>query len=432
MAADLVIRNVTVIDGTGADPATGIDVVIRDGMFAAVGPGAANGPIAAEGAVLDGDGRFLVPGLWESHTHLRHVLKPEAEASQAALDETLGAYLRRGITSVVDLGGRIEVYNTLRERHRRSGAVGCARLLFAGANFTGVNGWPICYHHDAASTYEVRDAASVLAALRSLLDRSPDVVKIMYHGEPDAPDKLPREALTALIHEAHAHGRRALVHVRTALDSLHALEAGADGLEHSFLPSAGQQQAETQQVTAALVRSGAYLTPTLALWEQLGRAGDADYVAELAAAGHLSPSERGALTAPERGWGKTEFPHHPKVECLTRLRAAFQMLPAMHAAGVKLVAGSDVALALSRPEAACREIALLAQAGVPMKDVLVAATRHAAEKVGLGATLGTIEPGKTADALLLDADPRADVNHLVGRDHQIATIKDGNVHSRTN
>ncbi len=235
MVADLIIRSVTLIDGTGADPARGVDVVIRDGLFAAVGPGAGTGQIGAGTAVLEGEGRFLVPGLWESHTHLRHVLKASDEASQAALDETLGAYLRRGITSVVDLGGRIEIYQRLRERHRRDGADGRARLWFAGANFTGINGWPVCYHHDKTSTYEVSDAASALAALRSLLARSPDVVKIMYHGEPGAPDKLPREALEALVQETHAQGRRALVHVRTALDSLHALEAGADGLEHSFL-----------------------------------------------------------------------------------------------------------------------------------------------------------------------------------------------------
>jgi len=181
-------------------------------------------------------------------------------------------------------------------------------------------------------------------------------------------------------------------------------------------------------VTAALVRTGAYLTPTLALWEQLGRAGDADYVAELVAAGSLSRTEADALTAPERGWGQTEFPHHPKAECRVRLRAAFAMLPAMHAAGVKLAAGSDVALALSRPEATCREIALLARAGVPAQDVLVAATRHAAEKLGLGAILGTVEPGKVADALLLDADPLLDVDNLVRRDHHVATIKGGKLY----
>src|SRR4051794_18088208 len=102
MAARLLIRNVTLIDGTGAAPALGTDVVIQDGVFAAVGPGAGDGRAAEADEVVDGGGRFLVPGLWEGHTHLRHVLAADEEASQAALDETLRAYLRRGITSVVD------------------------------------------------------------------------------------------------------------------------------------------------------------------------------------------------------------------------------------------------------------------------------------------------------------------------------------------
>ena len=425
MVADLIIRDVTVVDGTGADPSVGVDVVIRDGRFAAVGPGASNDRTGSGATVLDGHGQFLVPGLWEGHTHLRHVLQDSDEASQAALDDALATYLRRGITTVVDLGGRIAVYNRLRERHQRTAQTGCARLLFAGKNFTGVDGWPICYHHDSASTYEVTDAASAAAALESLLESHPDVIKIMYHSEPDMAGKLPREALDALVQGAHDRGRRVLVHVRTAQDSLHALDAGADGLEHSFLPTSGELPAEAERVTDALVRTGAFLTPTLALWEQLGRAGDADYVAELAAAGSLSPPEIDALTAPERGWGQTEFPHHPKVECRGRLQAALEMLPTMHAAGVKLAVGSDVAIALSRPEATFQEMRLLAKAGVPAKDVLIAATRHAAEKLGRGATIGTVEPGKTADALLLDADPLADLDNLIRHNRHVAVIKDG-------
>ena len=101
----------------------------------------------------------------------------------------------------------------------------------------------------------------------------------------------------------------------------------------------------------------------------------------------------------------------------------------MHAAGVKLVTGSDLAIAMSRPAAALREMALLARAGVPAPDVLVAATRHAAEKVGAAATVGTIAPGQVADAVLLDANPLDDLDHLLRPGHLVATIKDGRVHS---
>lgn len=427
MPTNLVVGNVTVVDGTGGDPAPGVDVVIRDGVFAAVGPGAGSQPDLAGAEILEGGGRFLIPGLWESHTHLRSVMKATDEATQDALDEALRAYLSRGITSVVDLGGPVEVYRRVRERQRAAGETGSARLLFAGPNFTGINGWPFVLHHDATCTNQAGDASTALTALRALLERSPDVIKIMYDGEPGV-DKLPREALAALVQEAHAHGLRAVVHVHSAEDTLHALEAGADGIEHSFLPTPGQEAAEAERVTAALARTGAYLTPTLAIWEQLGRAGDADYLAELAAAGSLSPAERDRLMAPETGWGQTEFPHHPKVDCRDRLQAAFRFLPAMHAAGVKLAVGSDLAIVMSRPAATLRELALLARAGVPARDILGAATRHAAEKVGRGATVGTIEPGKTADAVLLDANPLDDLDALFRPGHLVATIKDGHLH----
>jgi imidazolonepropionase-like amidohydrolase len=426
MAANLIIKNVTVIDGSGGEPAPGTDVLIRDGVFAAVGPTVAAQPDAAAAEVLDGSGRYLLPGLWEAHTHLRGVAQPTPEATQTALDATLRAFLARGITAVVDLGGPVDVYSQVRER-QRTGPLDGARLRFAGPNFTGINGWPFILHHDPTCTNQAGDAETALAALQRLLPRQPDIVKVMYDGEPGR-DKLPREALTALIREAHAHGLRAVVHVHSAEDTLHALEAGADGIEHSFLPTPGQEAAEAERVTAALLRTGAYLTPTLAIWEQLARAGDADYLTELIYTGFITAAERDRLAAPDSGWGQSEFPHHPKVECRERLEAAYRFLPTMQAAGVKLVAGSDLAIAMSRPAAALREMALLARAGVPTGAVLVAATRHAAAKVGVGATFGRIAPGQVADAVLLNANPLADLDALLRPGHLVATLKDGRAH----
>src|SRR5262245_30352192 len=153
MAADLVIRNVTVIDGTGSAPATGADVVVRDGVFAAVGAGAASRQDLAGVAALDGHGKFLIPGLWESHTHLRTVLKASDEESQASLDVTLRDYLSRGVTSVVDLGGPGEIYSRLREQRRAAAEDGGARMLFAGQCFTGIGGWPLPLHHNPDCVY---------------------------------------------------------------------------------------------------------------------------------------------------------------------------------------------------------------------------------------------------------------------------------------
>jgi imidazolonepropionase-like amidohydrolase len=420
----LVIRRVTVIDGTGSPPAAGRDVVIRDGLFEAIRP-AAETPADT---VLDGQGGFLMPGLWESHTHLRPVLKDDDQVSQAALDATLREYLRHGITTVVDLGGPFAPYNAFRERYRREGPAGRAELLFAGPSFTGINGWPMALHHNPLCAYEVGDAASAVAKLRPLLDGRPDVIKVIYDGERGSPEKISLDALRAIVAEVHERGTHVVVHVVTERDSVDALEAGADGIEHSFMPTPGREAEESAELTALLRTTGACLTPTLACWEQLGRAGDRTYLAELVAAGSMSEAESEAFLERTPSWGQGEFPHHPKAECRARLEAVFRMMPGMQAAGVKWAVGSDIAPVLSRPGATLRELALLARAGVPAMDAVLAATRHAAEKIGRDGTVGTIEPGKAADALLLDANPLDDIGVLVRPGHLVNVIKQGEVY----
>jgi imidazolonepropionase-like amidohydrolase len=99
----------------------------------------------------------------------------------------------------------------------------------------------------------------------------------------------------------------------------------------------------------------------------------------------------------------------------------------MRNAGVKIVAGSDIALFMSRPAALLRELQLLADAGLPAGDTIVAATRYNAEKIRKGASVGTIAPGQVADALLLNADPLGDIMHLVRPGHRVAMIRHGHL-----
>ena len=415
MLGAVVITNVAVVDGGRVVPAR--DVTIQDGRFDRIEP--ARPGRAGE---VDGTSRFLAPGLWESHTHIRSSLGAD---EQASLDGVLGAYLQRGITSVVDLGGPLESFALQRERQQREGPAGRARLLFAGPSFTGVGGWPLHLHHNHALVREVADAEAAERLLLSHLEQRPDVIKIIYDGEPGSAEKLPREALPAIIAGAHAAGLGVVVHIRGLDDCLDALEAGADGLEHSFLPSPGRERAEAEQLTEALLRTGAYLTPTLAIWEQLGRAGDHAYIEEMVGKGYMTAMEADDFRAREPDWGRRQFPHHPKSECLVRLDAARRFLPDMAEAGVRLAAGSDVALLLSRPAAALRELGLMAEAGIPLAHVLAAGTRHAAEKVGQGSNAGSVEPGKQADALLLDANPLDGVDALVRPERVVAVIRAG-------
>src|SRR5579859_5480249 len=145
----MIIANVTVIPGTGATVSPGVDVDIRDGLFASIQPAARR---EEQGEVIDGTGKFLIPGLWEAHTHLRPLLQGD---QQAALDLALRDYLRHGITSVVDLGGPLEPFAEFRQRTHRDGSQGRAQVMYAGPSFTGLNGWPLPLHHNPAMVHQI-------------------------------------------------------------------------------------------------------------------------------------------------------------------------------------------------------------------------------------------------------------------------------------
>jgi len=120
------------------------------------------------------------------------------------------------------------------------------------------------------------------------------------------------------------------------------------------------------------------------------------------------------------------FPHHPADESQTRFDYGMRTLPLFHEAGVKLVAGSDIAMGMPSPGSALlRELQLFAKAGLPLSEIIAAATGRAAEKIGKRDVVGTVTVGAVADALFLDADPLADISHLIDPRHRRAVISSG-------
>ena len=173
-----------------------------------------------------------------------------------------------------------------------------------------------------------------------------------------------------------------------------------------------------------LARTGTLYCPTIVLFEQIARMPDADYMDELVADGIVAPEDVARITAhPMYG-----APIHPIDESRIGLDYAMSTLPVFHEAGVTLVAGSDLALAMpTRAHALLRELQLFAKAGIPGLDIIAAATANAAAKIGKRDVVGTITAGSIADAVLLDADPLADITHLTDQRHHRAVIKSGHL-----
>ena len=449
----MIIKNVTVIDGTGKAPQVGVDVLINGGQFADIRPTGTDFSTTSGGVdgepVLDGRGGYLLPGLWESHTHLSGLDKTGTEAEWAAYQRTmLAGYVRTGITSVCDLGGPLaETRRLRREATGATGAAGAAgagdaepSLFFAGPAITGIDGWPLQEPRGGFETTESADddvdITSVLALqadsvetglrhVRRLLDEV-DYVKCIYETRPGHGRQLPQAALEAIVAAAHDAGKKVLVHISTGADMREAALAGADCIEHALIPRDPSDLSEAEQLAELLARTGTLYCPTIITWEQLARGADRAYLDELIADGIVAPEDVAEITArPTYGMS---IPHHPLEDSKIGFDYAMRTLCLFHEAGVKLVAGSDFAQTMPTPaHALLRELQLFAKAGIPCADVISAATAHAAAKVGRQDTVGTIATGSTADAILLDADPLADITHLTDARHRRAVVKSGRV-----
>lgn len=420
--AHMIIRNVTVIDGSGAAPIKDAEVVVTGERFTEVRPSAPDA-VPTGDEVVDGRGGYLIPGLWESHTHLAGYAASLPEPEQVPfVMRALADFLATGITTVVDLGGSLAIDHAVRTQADPGGA---AKLFFAGPVFTGVEGWPLQAHGNPAMARQVSDPDQ---GRRLVLELAEDVdfVKFIYDGDPGAPDKLSRRALHVMVEAAHEAGKKVLVHIRTHADIEDAVAAGADCVEHAPLPSGDDDLTEAGKLADLLASSGTYYCPTLVTWEQLGHGGDTGYLRELLVDGIIDEAGARAVAA-RPGFGRP-FPHHPAQESMARFRYGMRTLPIMHAAGVKIVAGSDIALTIpSPPLALLRELQLFAKAGLSPAEIIVTATRHAAERIAMPSYTGTITAGSVADALLLDRDPLADPSALSDPTSRAATICQGTV-----
>ncbi len=422
------ITNITVIDGFGGKPLVDAEVTILDGLISSVAPRRANANLV-DGVTFDGRGGYLIPGLWEGHTHLRSMRGEAVHDEASRLEDILRGYLRAGITTVVDLGGPLDVACAFRNRQRHVPATAEADFLFSGPVFTGVNGWPLAVHGDHSLVHEAGDAETGRRMVFDLPDE-PDVIKCMYDGEEGASDKLSRSTMKAIISAAHERGKKALVHICTSQDIEAAIDADADGIEHSFVPRDFEDVGEAKRVAKVLSRAGAIFAPTLTIFEQIARSGDPAYLDELQRDGIITHDDKSAALNSELFRGKP-FPHHPRDETLKRYRYAAKTLPIMLDAGVKVAAGSDRAFFTTRPGALLRDLQLLARAGMPIGQVIEAATRRSAQKIGKEKIVGTITNGSVADAFIVNADPIANIDVVVRKEHRVACIRRGHVHDLT-
>lgn len=382
-SASTIIRNVTVVDVVAGNARPGVTVVIAGNRIRQIGL-ADVVPSLAGARVVNGRGKFLIPGLWDMHVHL-------GNATEAALPVLVAA----GVTGVRDMGS--PSLETLRRWRvdALSGARVAPRIVAAGPMLT--VGKPQFWQ------LAVRDAAGGRRAVDSLAAAGADFIKITQ--------SLDRDTYFAVADEAAKLGLPLVGHLPInaagdgfAVSATEASEAGQRSLEHMHgIPfSLGPGDSA---LVSALLRHGTWVTPTLAAYR--ARA----HVHALAAARDdrlrlIAPSFKQHWDAQVSSFSKETAAH---VKILEWRTAAVRTL---YQAGIPLLAGTDLGFPFVFPGDVASELELFVQAGLSPLEALRTATINPARFLEREKELGSVSIGKIADLVLLDANPLEDVRHL--------------------
>ena len=218
----VVIRNVTVIPMTGAATLARQSVIVRDGRIATIGPSAQLRPPAGA-TVIDGTGKYLIPGLFEMHAHVS-----KARAS------SLGLYVTHGVTTIRDQGS--EHAEALRWRQEiRAGARVGPRMLIAGPYLESLRNIERMRRDPPESRVEPFERARIPVGSPADARRVIDSLAALEIDHFKIRTVQDRETYIALARAAHAHRKKLVGHVVTASPAAF-LEAGQDGVDHGFPP----------------------------------------------------------------------------------------------------------------------------------------------------------------------------------------------------
>ena len=352
----VVVRNGTLIDGTGTTPVPDAVIVIEDGVIVAVGP-ADDIVVPSTAEVVDAGGGTILPGLVDTHVHhLNGLDLQDGKLDGISVTMTLTNPLQAGVTTYRDLGspyGDSANIADLRAALEQHGAnaptiVMSGPLLAAEGNYA-VDGFP-------GQALAVADGAAAADSVTRLLDAGVDQIKLMvehweFRSEPTP--SLTAEQIKAMTDTARARGVRVVAHVSDIDEAWMALNGGADELTHwpgsEPLPDELIDELATRNVPVGTTFS--ILTPA---------AGDVRRLLD---------------------------------------------------AGGTIVLSSDAPGATSTLSIG-RELERMVTAGMTPMEAIVASTSHAARAVELDEQVGTLTIGKHADIIIVDGDPLDDITTI--------------------
>lgn len=400
----IIVKNVNLIDGSGADVKENVNVVIEDGKFTHI----TTEVDEADSEVIDGQGKYMLPGMIDAHVHLSTEFKPLAErvatpfaynfyeAIQYA-ERTIDA----GVTTVRDalgspLGFKQAINDGLVRGPRMQVSINALSITGGhgdGLNYSGVDlsliqpyeGMP---HGIADGVEEVRKRT------REMLRAGADVIKVMATGGVSSPTDHPKftqyslDELKVIVEEAEfRNGVKVMAHAQGLEGIKNCVEAGIHSIEHGIYLD--------DEVIEKMKEKGTYLVPTL-----LAPVSVIEFADEL---------------------GISEVGLKKSKEVMDEHRASFKKA---YDAGVNIAMGTDAGV--FKHGTNLRELELMVEAGATPMDAIVISTKNAAECMQIE-NLGLVKEGYIADFILTDGNPLEDIGLLKDNDRIKVVAKDGKI-----
>jgi imidazolonepropionase-like amidohydrolase len=365
------------IEGSGKPPIEKATLLVQDGKVLSAGPSSSVRP-PKDSQTVNLAGKTIIPGLVNAHAH----------TSDAQMIPQLDLYARYGITTIWSLGGEGDAAVKARDS-QDTPALTRARIYFAGAVITG------------KTPDQAREMVAKVAALK------PDVIKIRVDDNLGTSQKMAPEVYRAVIDEAHRRGLRVAAHIFYLDDAKSLLRAGADFIAHSvrdqevdgeFLSLLKQRNicycpTFTRELSTYVYES----TPAFFQDPFFLRHADRETMRQL-----QEPDRQAAMRSSKSAQGyKAAMP------------VAKRNLKKVADAGVRIAMGTDTGAAPGRFQGYFEhlELEMMSESGLTPQQVLRSATADAAACIQRQDRVGTIEPGKWADFMVLDRNPLEDVRN---------------------
>ncbi|MDB5551363.1 MAG: amidohydrolase [Rhizobium sp.] len=419
----LVLLGGTLIDGNGGLPVPNSTVIVKDNKIEWIGS-AGQSDLPEDAHVVRLNGASILPGLIDSHVHLGTsgggLADPE-EFKPATLRANLKTFLSFGVTTIMDMAAQ-PILSEIQKDIDSGEALG-PRLFGVRYGITAPDSHPMGLMRELGATgkigshfIEVDSVAEARAAVRRAAAEKPDGLKI-YHSRTEFPgtmcldcnrDKLKPDVLAALIDEGKLQGLKIFAHIAYPSEAREVILAGADVLTHPVT------HAETgfDEVCEMMVARGVAMHTTLTRMEAYFGLKVDPFMREKLI-GRVAPAVLRSIGLPK----SVTFARHNMSGVTADARRILEITMAnirrATKAGVTIAMGTDSGGPGAVHGAGVpREMELMNESGMTPMQVIVAATRTAAEVIGQTDKIGTLQVGKLADIIIVDGDPIRNISDI--------------------